>query len=117
MEKRYFTRVECMEGASITHDNNHFSGDIQNICLQGLFIKTKQAIPLNSSLRVTVNFSPNDPIHFYADVVRREESGVGVKIKGMDVNSFVQLRNLVARQCNDHGRIMRETYKVTNCIQ
>ena len=116
MEKRYFTRVECDEGASIKHGNHQFFGDIQNICLQGLFIKTKQSVPLNTSVQVAVYLSSESLIYLNADVVRCEESGIGVRIKGMDVNSFVQLRNAVAKQCNDHGRIMRETYRVTNCI-
>lgn len=116
MEKRYFTRVQCDEGASIKYGNHQFFGDIQNICLQGLFIKTKQSVPLNTSLQVAVYFSSDSLIYLNADVVRCEDNGIGVRIKGMDVNSFVQLRNAVAKQCNDHGRIMRETYRVTNCI-
>jgi hypothetical protein len=116
MEKRYFTRVEFKKNASVKYGNHLFSGDIQNICLQGLFVATKQSIPLHTSLQVTVICSPDSSIHLNANVVRCEENGVGLQIKKMDVNSFVQLRNLVATQCNDHGRIMRETYKVTNCI-
>lgn len=116
MEKRNFTRVAFTEGASIKHENQLFFGDIQNICLQGLFIKTNYDVPLHTLLQVTVYFSSESSIFLNAAVVRREESGIGVQIKGMDVNSFVQLRNAIAKKCNDHGRIMRETYKVTHCI-
>ena len=116
MEKRYFTRVEFNKGASLKQGSHLFSGDIQNICLQGLFVKTNQPVPLNTPLQVTVFCSPDSSIQLNTNVVRCEESGLGLQISKMDVNSFVQLRNLVATQCNDHGRIMRETYKVTNCI-
>ncbi|MBC7963865.1 MAG: PilZ domain-containing protein [Steroidobacteraceae bacterium] len=116
MEKRFFTRVKFVENVSINHDNQLFFGDIQNICLQGLFIKTKHSVPLQTSLQITVFCSPDSSIHLNANVVRCEASGIGLQIRKMDVNSFVQLRNVVATQCNDHGRIMRETYKVTNCI-
>jgi PilZ domain len=116
MEKRYFTRVQCAEGASVKFGGQRFFGDVENICLQGLFIKTKHSIPVNTSLDLTVYFSSDKLIHLNADVVRSDDTGVGVKIRKMDVNSFVQLRNAVAKHCNDHGRIMRETYRVTNCI-
>ncbi len=116
MEKRYFTRVEFKKGASLRQENHLFSGDIQNICLQGLFVKTSQSVPLNTPLQITVLCSSDSYIQLNTKVVRCEESGIGLQISKMDVNSFVQLRNLVATQCNDHGRIMRETYKVTNCI-
>lgn len=116
MEKRYFTRVEFTKSASIAHENLTFCGDIQNICLQGLFIKTKHSVPLHTKLHVSVSYSSDSFINLNANVVRCEESGIGLQIKSMDVNSFVRLRNLVATQCKDHGRIMRETYKVTNCI-
>lgn len=116
MEKRYFTRVEFIEHASIKHDNLQFLGDIQNICLQGLFVKTKYSVPLHTPLQVTVFCSPDSSIHLNANVVRCDKNGLGLQIRKMDVTSFVQLRNMVATQCKDHGRIMRETYKVTNCI-
>lgn len=116
MEKRFFTRVKFVNNVTINYENQLFFGDIQNICLQGLFIKTKHSVPLQTSLQITVFCSPDFSIHLNANVVRCEESGIGLQIRKMDVNSFVQLRNVVATQCNDHGRIMRETYKVTNCI-
>jgi hypothetical protein len=116
MEKRNFTRVEFSEGASIKHENQLFFGDIKNVSLQGLFIKTSHEVPLHSPLQVTVYFSPNTSIYLNANVVRCEENGIGVQIKGMDVNSFVHLRNAISLQCKDQGLIMRETYKITNCI-
>lgn len=116
MEKRYFTRVDFRKGASLKQENHLFSGDIQNICLQGLFVKTDQSVPLNTPLQVTAFCSSDSYIQLNTIVVRCEENGIGLQISKMDVNSFVLLRNLVAMQCNDHGRIMRETYKVTNCI-
>lgn len=116
MEKRYFTRVDFTESASVKYGDELFYGNVENICLQGLFIKTKHSVPLNTTLQVTVFSSPGTPINLSVDVVRCDENGIGLKIIKMDVNSFVQLRNTVVMQCNDHGRIMRETYKVTNCI-
>ena len=116
MENRNFTRVNFCECASIKHDNQMFFGDIKNVSLQGLFIKTPQKLPLDTPVEITVYFSQNSSIYLNASVVRCEDAGFGVQISRMDVNSFVHLRNAVTLQCDDQDRIMQETFRVTNCI-
>lgn len=116
MENRNFTRVIFCECASIKHDSQMFFGDIKNVSLQGLFIKTTQKIPLHTPVEVTVYNSQNSSIYLNASVVRCEDAGLGIQICGMDVNSFVHLRNAVTMHCNDHNLIMKETFKVANCI-
>ena len=59
MEKRFFTRVKFVNNVTINYENQLFFGDIQNICLQGLFIKTKHSVPLQTSLQITVFCSPD----------------------------------------------------------
>jgi hypothetical protein len=116
MENRNFIRVHLPECASIKHDNQVFFANVKNASLQGLFINTNQKLPLHTPLQITVYVSPHASIYLNADVVRCEDSGIGVKIKGMDVNSFVHLRNAITSQCKDHDLVMRETYKITDCI-
>lgn len=116
MQKRNFTRVEFTESASIKHGDQVFFGDIKNMSLRGLFIKTKQKIPLNAALEITVHHSPNSSIHLHTNVVRCDETGFGMQINKMDVHSFIHLRDIVATQSNDQNLIMRETYKMAACI-
>jgi len=116
MQKRNFTRVEFTECASIKHKDQVFFGNVKNMSLQGLFIKTDQEIPVNDPVEVTVYYSHNSSINLHASVVRREENGIGMQINRMDVLSFVHLRDVVAMQCNDQNLIMRETYKMADCI-
>lgn len=116
MQKRNFTRVEFSECASVKHEDQIIFADIKNMSLQGLFIKTGQDIPLNAMVEITIYNSPNSSIFLNANVVRREETGIGMQIKGMDVRSFVNLRDVVAKQCNDQDLIMLETYKMASCI-
>lgn len=116
MEKRNFTRVDFFECASVKHEDNVFFGDIKNMSLQGLFIKTDEDIPLKTPVEITVYHSPNSSFNFNADVVRCEDTGIGIQIKKMDVHSFVYLRDAVATQCNDLDLLMRETYKMAGCI-
>ena len=116
MENRKFTRVDYCECVSIKHENQLFFGDLKNVSLQGMFIKTTQKMPLNTPVEITVYFSQKSSIYLNANVVRCENAGIGIQKSGMDVNSFVNLRNAVTMHCDDHDLIMRETFKVTNCI-
>ena len=116
MENRVFTRVEFSECASIRYEDQTFFGDIKNVSLQGLFIKTPEKLPLHTPVEITVFFSQKSSMYLNANVVRCEDAGLGIQISGMDVNSFVHLRNVVSMQCNDQDLLMQETFKVTNCI-
>lgn len=116
MEKRNFTRVDFAECASVRHDNEVFFGGIENMSLQGLFIKTDREIPLHDSVDVTVYSSSNSSIDLRANVVRHEETGIGIQINKIDVYSFVHLRDAVATQCNDQNLLLCETYKMASCI-
>jgi hypothetical protein len=116
MEKRNFTRVTFSGGASIKYKEQIFWGNIENVSLQGFFIKTKLDLPLDNPLEVTIYQNPNSSIHLLASVVRTEQDGLGMKISGVDVNSFVRLRDVVSEQCSDHTLLMNETYKMAHCI-
>ena len=116
MEKRNFTRVTFSGGASIKYNKQIFWGNIENVSLQGFFIKTKHDLPLNNPLEVTIYQTPNSSIYLLASVVRTGQDGLGMKINGLDVNSFVRLRDVVSEQCNDQTLLMNETYKMAHCI-
>jgi PilZ domain len=116
MEKRNFTRVDFSDCASVRHDNQVFFGDIKNMSLQGMFIQTNQELSLDTVVEITVYRPPDSSFRVQANVVRCEENGLGLQIKGIDVNSFVHLRDLVTTQCKDHELIMRETYRMAGCI-
>jgi len=116
MEKRNFTRVALSECASVKHDDQVFFCDIENVSLQGLFVKTYQEIPLHTAVEITVYHPPASSFRLQAKVVRCEDSGVGLQVKGIDVNSFVRLRDVIEMGCNDHERIMNETYRMAGCI-
>jgi len=116
MENRNFTRVDFCECVSIKHADQTFFGDIKNVSLQGLFIKTPEKVPLRTPVEITFFFSNNSSMYLNANVVRCEDAGLGIQISRMDVNSFVHLRNVVGMQCNDQDLLMQETLKVTSCI-
>lgn len=116
MDKRNFTRVTYSGCASIKHDDQVFFGDINSLSLQGLFVQTQQKIPVNIPVEITVFNSDNISFKFNARVVRYDDDGLGMQIKYIDIESFAHLRNSVIDQCQDIDLIMRETYKMADCI-
>jgi hypothetical protein len=117
MEKRNFTRVEFTECASVRYDDQVFFCDTINIGLQGLYIKTGQELPLDAEVEITVYYSQDSSIRLNANVVHCEELGLGLKLMGIDVHSFVHLRDVVAVKNNDQDRIIRETFRMARYIQ
>ena len=116
MEQRNFTRVNFSAAAAIRCKDQVFLGDIANVSLQGLFIKTNGKIPLNLPVDVTVYTYPKISFHLHADVVRQEWNGLGIRINKIDMQSFTLLRNVVAMQSDDHDAIINETFEMSSCI-
>jgi len=117
MNYRNFTRVDISEFASVKHGERIFFGNVKNISLQGLYVKTHEEIPLNLPVEVTVYNFPNKSIRLLANVVRQDVYGVGIQIKEMDTDSFVKLKNVIEEKCDDLEFILHETIKVASCIR
>jgi hypothetical protein len=81
-----------------------------------MYLKTDHDIPLNAPVNVTVYHTNQISLKANAKVVRKEANGVGLQIDNLNVNSFVQLRNLVTERCSDKGAVMQETFKMLKCI-
>ena len=117
MDNRNFTRVNYSVGASVVmYGNEVVLCHTDNLCLHGMFLKTDHDIPLNIPVNVTVYHSNQVSLKVNAKVVRREDHGVGLQINNLNVNSFVQLRNIVTENCSNKGAVMQETFKMLKCI-
>jgi hypothetical protein len=116
MNNRHFTRVNYSVGASISYGNEMVFCNTDNLSLRGMYLKTEHEIPLNIPVHVTVYNSNQTSLKVNAWVVRREENGVGLQINNMNVNSFVQLRNIVTENSRNQDVILQETYKMLECI-
>jgi hypothetical protein len=116
MNSRGFTRVNYSVGASIRYGNEVVMCNTDNLSLRGMYLKTDHDIPLNVPVHVTVYHSNQASLKVNAKVVRREGDGVGLQIHNLNVNSFVQLRNIVTENCREQGAVMQETFKMLKCI-
>ena len=96
MKKRQFERVDCRTTALITYQGRAFSGEVENLSLKGLFVKTDQKIDLNETVQVTVYFNGDSgDLSFGIDgkVVRCDEQGIGLSFQKIDTKSLVHTLN------------------------
>lgn len=118
MESRAFTRVAVSTNAIIDHNGTLIKGVTENLSLQGMYLRTSIPVPLHQPIKLTVVQPQSGPIQAKAQVVRHDVAGgMGVQISSIDVNSFVNLRSCITRQCGDFNGVMSETYKMINCIR
>jgi hypothetical protein len=117
LNNRHFTRVHYAVGASVKYGNNVVICNTDNLSLRGMYLKTEHEIPLNIPVSVTVYNSSQSSLKFNANVVRREDNGVGLQINDLNAHSFAQLRKIVADNSKDRGRVMQETYSMLKCIR
>jgi hypothetical protein len=116
MNSRHFTRVNYSVGASISYGNEVVICNTDNLSLRGMYLMTEHEIPLNIPVHVTVYNSNHSSLKVNAWVVRKEKNGVGIQINNMNVNSFVQLRNIISEFSKDQDTVLQETYKMLECI-
>jgi hypothetical protein len=116
MDNRNFTRVNYSVKASVRYGIEVVDCNTDNLSLHGMYLKTDHDIPLNVPVNVTIYHTNQVSLKVNAKVVRKEANGVGLQINNVNVNSFVQLRNLVTEHCSDKGAVMQETFKMLKCI-
>lgn len=91
-DKRFHERVDCRTEAVVEWEGRVFSGEVENLSLKGLFVRTDTVIPIDSVVRVTVRFTGDSSrMSFSLDarVVRVDERGVGLNFRRIDVNSLL----------------------------
>lgn len=114
MEKRSFTRVMFQTDAVVSYEGGTISGKVENLSMNGMFLRTPEKIPRDTLLAIRVSLSGATSelsIQLKGIVVRPGEDGAAIQFKEMDLDSFIHLKNVVAYNCGDEGEVMEEVYK------
>ena len=92
MNNRQHDRVECKALALVRAGNVTIRGEVENLSLKGLFVKTCSRIPMNETVDVKLYFlgdSARLSFSLEGKVVRVTEEGIGLSFKRIDVDSLV----------------------------
>lgn len=112
---RKFTRVEISAVATIEYNDQTISGEITEISLRGLFIKTDARIPLDRQVFVKAQCLKKD-FQFPATVIYEQEQGLGLKIDEINLPSFFHLRELIASKIENPDAVIQETFIMADII-
>lgn len=101
-DRRKGVRVRFDTGVSLTIESGDrtitASGDIRDISLNGIFVRTTENLAIDSACNIRLELSGTEvPIvlEMKGKVVRLETSGVGIHFDAMDLDTFMHLKNVV----------------------
>jgi hypothetical protein len=89
---RLHDRVDCRALALVKAGNVTIRGEVENLSLKGLFVKTLSRIPMDESVDVTIYFlgdSARLSFNLEGTVVRVTEDGIGLSFRRIDVDSLI----------------------------
>ena len=111
MERRNFTRVIFKAEATVSYGGNSITSPVKNISLKGMFLETRETLPLNDSLEVKIVLSGNTTrltVNLNGKATRQDDNGFAILFDGMDLDSFVHLKNVITCNTNDQEHILQE---------
>src|SRR6266568_2540522 len=111
MEQRRFSRVDFVINALVKYDDTAFRGEVENLSLRGIFIKSDRVLEIGTPAEITIGLTSVEPeivIQVDATVVRVEEGGIGFQFAKLDVDSFSHLRSIISYRQGDADSIMDE---------
>lgn len=113
MEKRNYQRVNFCIEAHLKYRNLNYKGVVRNLSLKGALIETFECLDIEINTKIKVSLLITDSsseyeINFEGIVVRNLEHLIGFKIDDIELDSFINLRNVVAYNCGDYDKIMEE---------
>lgn len=111
MDKRRYSRVPFRMTATVEAGQRLFSGDVDNVSMNGLFLKTTERLPEGQTVRIVVVLSGPDPdvtIAATGCVSRCEATGMAFRFEGVDLDSFAHLRSILEYNTGNPARVLGE---------
>ena len=112
MEKRKFERVDLRTEAVVRHRDVTFRGEVENLSLKGLFVRTDQKVPLHEKVDVAMFFQGSSSelsFSLEASVVRATDEGIGLNFRKIDIDSLVR-SDVTATAGGDRRQVIEEFY-------
>jgi hypothetical protein len=108
VDNRRHDRIDCKTLALVKAGNITIRGEVENLSLKGLFVKTCSTIPMDESVDVTLYFlgdSSRLSFSLVGKVVRVTDEGIGLSFRRIDVDSLIQdsIEAMVGKEPKEPG--------------
>lgn len=103
MAQRSFPRVRFNTNAAIAGGEDYFYGELENISLNGVFIRTKKQVGIGAAADITLSIPTvlmPSGIKLRGTVVRVEENGIAYRFNTIDYETFALLKIILKQR--DH---------------
>ncbi|MBJ6727604.1 PilZ domain-containing protein [Geomesophilobacter sediminis] len=82
-EKRNFARLALHAKANLLHQESVHEGEVENLSMKGVFIKTQHRIDIDDTVAVTIyhSLTPHVLCDLKAKVIRVTDQGVGLQFE------------------------------------
>ncbi len=112
--KRSNTRVSFQSRAEVRYGEHVIEGEVRNLSLKGVLIATEERIPEGEEVEVIIHLTgvgSQLSLQMEAEVVRSQDSDLGLHFTEVDLDTFVHLRNIVAYNEGNDEKIMNEFFR------
>lgn len=108
---RRFTRIPYQSEVLINSKGQWYRGMSDNLSLYGIYVKSGNRFPINTQVELTIPLGSEDEyIDVTGLVVRQDDEGIGCEFQQVDVDAFLNLKNIVSAQCENKSQVMDEFY-------
>jgi hypothetical protein len=113
MEKRRFTRIPIRIEAFVNCRAKSFKAEIENLSLNGICLRSTERVEEGDYARITLYLMGTVKrldlsVCLTGKVLRSGGGFFSLQFQEMDIDSFTQLRNVIAYNAGDADRVMRE---------
>jgi hypothetical protein len=109
MERRNFLRILFESQAVIKFKDKTITGEIENLSLNGILIRTSEKRLINDLVEVSISLSGSSSqlsINLEGILVRCDDNGMAIQFKKIDIDSFIHLKNVIAYNWGDEDEVM-----------
>lgn len=117
--QRRFPRFRICAQAKIAHKNEVHTGEVDNLSLVGVFIKTNGGLRPGDVVDVAISYDGNPHpllVSVRGEVVHVSDHGVGVKFDEIDLEAYSNLRNVIAHNRMATGELIEEYRAYTRLL-
>ncbi len=115
-EARRFTRIPYQSEVLMNAKGQWFRGMSENLSLYGVYVISSSRVEIDSVVELTISLPPADTTsdEEYIDVngivVRQDENGIACEFREVEVDAFINLKNVISSQCENRSLVMDEFY-------
>ncbi len=110
-ERRNFTRVLFRGEAELRCENKSVRGELNNLSLRGMLVTSAEPCPLGKPVAIRIQLTgatSEVSIRVTGIVVRQQEGEIAIEFTGMDLDSFILLKNVIVYNSDREDMILEE---------